>query len=237
MFRRLLLTALVAGVVSGLVITAIQHFTTTPLIHQAEKFEHASSGHSHSHKTDDATVGHDHGEGAWAPSDGAERLFFTSLTNLIAGVAFGLLLVACFALHGRELDGRRGVLWGLGGFAVFALAPGLGLPPEVPGSMTAALIDRQGWWFAAALATAAGLALLVFGKKPVLIVLGIVVLAAPHVIGAPRPDAATGGAVPPELAAHFVAASLVTSAVFWAVLGWTSGTVYRRLGRAEAPTE
>ena len=35
--------------------------------------------------------------------------------------------------------------------------------------------------------------------------------------------------MPPELAAHFVAASLVTAAVFWAMLGWLSGTLYRRL--------
>ena len=127
------------------------------------------------------------------------------------------------------------MLWGLGGFAVFALAPGLGLPPEVPGSMAAALTDRQGWWLFAALATAIGLALTVFGRKTILVVIGIAVIAAPHVIGAPQPDK-VGGAVPPEVAAQFVAASLVTSAIFWTVLGWTSGTVYRRLSRTESST-
>ena len=239
MFRRLLLTALAAGIISGLVISVIQHFTTTPIIMQAESFEQSHGDHSH--QTDDASKGadahaeHHHDGSAWAPADGVERLFFTSLTNLIAGVAFGLLLAACFAVYGRELDGRQGVLWGLGGFAVFALAPGLGLPPEVPGSMAAALADRQGWWLFAALATAIGLALTVFGRKTILVVIGIAVIAAPHVIGAPQPDK-VGGAVPPEVAAHFVAASLVTSAIFWTVLGWTSGTVYRRLSRTESST-
>ena len=75
--------------------------------------------------------------------------------------------------------------------------------------------------------TALGLGLMIFARKPVWIVLGVAVLAAPHVIGAPQPDR-LGGAVPPELAAHFVAASLVTAAVFWTLLGWLSGTLYRR---------
>ncbi len=76
-------------------------------------------------------------------------------------------------------------------------------------------------------ATALGLGLMVFARKTAWIVLGVIVLAAPHIIGAPQP-AKLGGPVPPELAAHFVAASLVTAAVFWAMLGWLSGTLYRR---------
>ena len=68
---------------------------------------------------------------------------------------------------------------------------------------------------------------MVFGRGWILPVLGIIAIAAPHLIGAPHPDK-TGGAAPAELAGHFVAASLVTAAVFWAVLGWLSGTFYRR---------
>ena len=51
----------------------------------------------------------------------------------------------------------------------------------------------------------------------------------PHLIGAPQP-ARIGGPVPPELAGHFVAASLVTAAIFWCALGWLSGTFWQRLG-------
>jgi len=36
-------------------------------------------------------------------------------------VGYALLLVACFSLSGRAVDGRRGVLWGLAGFAAFSL--------------------------------------------------------------------------------------------------------------------
>ncbi len=212
MLKRIALAALVAGLVGGIVISVVQEFTTTPLILHAEQFENApASGEAE----------------AWAPMDGIERTLFTSFGNIVAGIGFALMLVAGFALHGGEVDGRRGVLWGLAGYAVFSLAPALGLPPEVPGAMAAELVARQGWWLAAVAATALGLGLMVFARKPAWIVLGVIVLAAPHVVGAPQPDR-LGGPVPPELAAHFVAASLVTAAVFWTLLGWLSGSLYRR---------
>ncbi len=220
MLKRILLASLVAGLVGGIVISIVQEFTTTPLILHAEQFENApASGQSTAPAGGEAE--------AWGPTDGIERTLFTSFGNIVAGVGFALMLVAGFALHGGEVDGRRGVLWGVAGFAVFSLAPALGLPPEVPGALAAELVARQGWWLAAVAATALGLGLMVFTRKTVWIVLGVIVLAAPHVIGAPHPEK-LGGPVPPELAAHFVAASLVTAAVFWAMLGWLSGTLYRR---------
>jgi cobalt transporter subunit CbtA len=212
MLRRILLAGLVAGLVGGIANSIVQEFTTTPLILHAEQFENAPAG--------------DHAE-AWSPADGIERTLYTSFGNIVLGIGFALMLVAAFALHGGEVDGRRGILWGIAGFAVFSLAPALGLPPEVPGAMAAELVARQGWWFATVGATALGLALMVFGRNTAWVVLGAVVLAAPHIIGAPQPEK-LGGNVPPELAAHFVAASLVTAAVFWTVLGWLSGTLYRR---------
>ncbi len=220
MLKRIVLAALVAGLVGGIAISIVQEFTTTPLILHAEEFENAqASGQSTAPAGGEAE--------AWGPADGIERTLFTSLGNIVAGIGFALMLVAGFALHGGEVDGRRGVLWGVAGFTVFSLAPALGLPPEVPGAMAAELVARQGWWLAAVAATALGLGLMVFARKTVWIVLGVIVLAAPHVIGAPHPEK-LGGPVPPELAAHFVAASLVTAAVFWAMLGWLSGTLYRR---------
>ena len=220
MLKRILLAAMVAGLVGGIVISIVQEFTTTPLILHAEEFENAPA---------DNPAAPAQGGEAWAPEDGIERTIFTSFGNIVAGIGFALMLVAGFALHGGEIDGRRGIIWGLAGFTVFSLAPALGLPPEVPGAMAAELVPRQGWWLATAGATALGLGLMVFGRNTAWIVLGVVVLALPHVIGAPQP-AKLGGPVPPELAAHFVAASLVTAAVFWTMLGWLSGTLYRRLG-------
>ncbi len=231
MLRRILLAGLVAGLVGGIANSIVQEFTTTPLILHAEQFENAQAGNhsSHAHETG-APSAQDHahnGGEAWSPANGIERTLYTSFGNIVLGIGFALMLVAGFALHGGEVDGRRGILWGIAGFAVFSLAPALGLPPEVPGIMAAELVARQGWWLATVGATALGLALMVFGRNTAWVVLGAVVLAAPHIIGAPQPDK-LGGNVPPELAAHFVAASLVTAAVFWTVLGWLSGTLYRR---------
>src|SRR3974390_3265881 len=45
-----------------------------------------------------------------------------------------------------HLSWHEGLMWGLAGFAVFTLAPGLGLPPELPGVPAAPLLSRQLWW-------------------------------------------------------------------------------------------
>ncbi len=78
-------------------------------------------------------------------------------------------------------------------------------------------------------ATAVGLWLLVFGRGAVAKALGIFALIAPHAVGAP--EAVYGGTAPPELAAHFAAASLGAGAVFWAFLGWSAGSVWRHLAK------
>ena len=226
MLRHILMTAVFAGILAGLAISVVQEFTTTPVILHAAEFENAGSAAPATPAATSTALAEHSG---WGPEEGSERTLFTSLANVLTGVGFALLLVACFAFRGKEVTGRQGVLWGLAGYAVFSLGPALGLPPEVPGSMAAELAARQGWWLAAAIATAVGLGLMVFGRNVAWIVAGAIIIAAPHLWGAPAPDK-TGGAVPPELAGHFVAASLVTAAVFWSMLGWLSGTFYRRLG-------
>jgi cobalt transporter subunit CbtA len=226
MLRRILLVALIAGAIAGLVATLVQGARLWPLIAAAEQFEQAAAG-SHSHG--DAAPPHDHD---WEPVDGAERIAFTALFNILAGFGFALLLNGALALRQAALRGAApdvatGAMWGLAGFACFALAPALGLPPELPGMPAADLLDRQIWWTATAVASAAGLALLAFARPTIWKALGVVMLAAPHVIGAPHTHET--GPVPAELAAQFVAASLVAAAVFWIVLGALSGWLHRRL--------
>lgn len=59
MFRTIVFSAFGAGLVVCVVISALQFFTTEPLILHAEQFEGtADSGHHH----DAATPAHDHGE-------------------------------------------------------------------------------------------------------------------------------------------------------------------------------
>jgi cobalt transporter subunit CbtA len=228
MLRRILLIAVIAGAAAGLVATALQGAKLWPLIAAAEQFEQAgAAGHQHG----DGTAAHSH-DHEWEPADGAERIAFTALFNILAGFGFALLLNGALLLRGSMAQGERldvatGAMWGLAGFVCFALAPALGLPPELPGMAAGDLLDRQIWWIATALASAGGLALIAFARPAVLKGLGVIVLALPHIIGAPHSEEA--GPVPAELAAQFVAASLVAAAVFWIVLGALSGWLHRRL--------
>ncbi len=228
MFRHIMITAFVAGTLAGLFAAGMQALRVTPLILEAEVYEQAAEkAAAHDHGDGAA---HSHGTPAWEPEPGRERFAFTAAADLLAGIGFALLLVGAIALSGREVGGREGILWGMGGFAVFTLAPSLGLPPELPGMAAGDLDARQGWWAFTAMATAAGLGLLAFSPRIWLKVAALALIAAPHVIGAPIAPMG-GGAVPPELVARFATASIVTAGLFWLVLGGVSGSLYRRFGR------
>ena len=156
MLRRILLTALIAGTAAGLFAAGLQHLRLIPLIAAAEVYEAAG-----------AHAGHQHGQqqsapAEWEPAPGLERTGYTVLADVLAGIGFALLLaggVALAQLRGFTIDARRGLIWGAAGFAVFALAPAIGLPPELPGMQAAGLAARQEWWILTAAATALGLGL------------------------------------------------------------------------------
>ncbi len=232
MFLRILLSAAAAGLAAGIILSALQFFTTSPMIANAEKFEvgnsaggHDHSSHNHSHGDGDSEG---EGESAWAPEDGAERTFYTTLSNIVLGVGFALVLIAAMIVFNKPINGQSMVLWALGGFAAVHLAPALGLSIELPGSAAAELVARQIWWWVTVACTAIGLYLLAFLRKPLFVVAAVVLLAAPHIYGAPHPESYSS-AVPAELAAHFVASSLVLMGVFWALLGLFGGFIYQRL--------
>ncbi len=219
----------VPGPRASLVPKAFGHDALAPHLHAAGRALAHETAAPHGHLAGRALAHGVHdavpfGEGA---EPEIERLFLTTLANVLTATGFALILVACFALAGRPVGGREGLLWGIGGFATVSLAPALGLPPEVPGAMAAELGARQGWWILCVVATAAGLWLLVFRNSARWALPGVLLIVAPHLVGAPQPPE-IGGAAPPELAAYFVAASLVTAAVFWAGLGWLSGTFWNR---------
>lgn len=243
MIRKIFTTALLAGFLAGLIISFVQEFTTTPLILHAEEYENGEPEKAAFPLPDlkgEARIflAHsggpaEHEDHEWAPADGIERSLYTLGANIIAGIGFSLLLVAAFTLHGRPVNGQTGLLWGIAGFTAFSLAPALGLAPEAPGAIAADLSLRQGWWVLTVACTAAGLWLLFMRSQWVLNVLGLAVIALPHVIGAPHP-AEIGGNTPPELAAAFAATSLVVSAIFWAVMGWLNGILFARFGANKA---
>lgn len=232
--RRIFFAGILAGLVAGAFVTVVQAVKIWPLIAAAEVYERAGESAAADHP------GHDHGVGPLVPAErepaeGTERIVFTLLANILVATGFGLLLSAGFALRdaygGVRVDATSGLFWGMAGFAAFQLAPSFGLAPEPPGAIVADLLSRQSWWVATAAATAGGIALLVFARRPAWKLAGGAAIIAPHIIGAPHPEH-VGGSAPPELAAQFVAASLVTAALFWLVLGGFGGWLYGRLSRS-----
>jgi cobalt transporter subunit CbtA len=247
-FRSIVFASVIAGFIVGLIVTVVQQFGTVPLILKAEVFEKAAEAHQHDAAAapQPAAAGHDHaahdhgdhdhgagdhGAGAWEPRDGFERNAYTAAANVLAAIGFALLLAGFFAVRsgvsGASISWHEGLLWGLAGFAVFTLAPGLGLPPELPGVPAAPLLSRQIWWLAAVLATAGGLALIVFRRSVPAAIAGVILLTLPHLIGAPE-LANIETNVPSSLTHQFVTAVTVTSLVFWTLLGGLTSAVFAR---------
>ncbi|MVA99699.1 cobalt transporter [Nitratireductor sp. CAU 1489] len=226
--RNVVFVAALAGLLAGLVLTAMQVYATVPLILQAETFESAGGGHH-----GDAAAAEEAGAEAWAPADGMERNLYTALAAIVTGIGFGLLLVAASEFAGGIAGWRQGLVWGFAGFGVFTLAPGLGLPPELPAMPAADLVARQVWWIATIAATAAGLALIAFRASALWAVVGVALIVAPHLVGAPQP-VSHESPVPADLHHRFVVVVTVTNLVFWLVLGAAVGALRPRFfGRAD----
>jgi cobalt transporter subunit CbtA len=237
LFRAIVLSAMVVGFVAGAAITLVQFFTTVPLILSAEVYERddtaasAADPAAHDHAANEHAANeqaeHEHGSAAWEPKEGLQRNSFTAAANILTAIGFALLLAGIYALRGRPVAWHEGLLWGLAGFAVFTVAPGLGLPPELPGVPAAPLEARQIWWVATAAATASGLGLLVLRRAVWAAALGFGLIVLPHVIGAPQP-AEIHTDVPAALSQQFVVAVTLTSLLFWLLLGSLTSVAYRR---------
>jgi cobalt transporter subunit CbtA len=255
MFRTIVFSAFGAGLAVCLAVSALQTVTTEPLILHAEEFE-GGPPPAHEHGTvvpalpgaemtathgdltpvsevpaTPAVAEHQHDAEGWAPADGFERIAFTMLANLVMGVAVSLMLLGAMTLKGDPIDARRGLLWGIAAFAAVSLFPSLGLPPELPGTPAADIISRQTWWLGTAAASAVGLALLVFSRNWGLLAVGIVLVIAPHIIGAPEPPSHDVD-YPGALAGEFVIASMAVSALLWSLSGLSAGWLHERFSRA-----
>jgi cobalt transporter subunit CbtA len=233
MLIRVLIAAILAGILAGCFYTAVQAYRVIPLILEAERYEADMAFAVHDHGTEEA----DGAETDWAPEDGWERLFFTLISNIGIGVAFSLLVTAAILVSNQRISLRSGLVWGLCGFAVFVLAPNFGLPPELPGMQAAGLAGRQVWWFATVGLTATGMALFAFKGGILYGLAGVILILAPHVYGAPQP-VSHESAVPANLAAEFVMATVVSSALFWlflgSVLGLMLGKAFDREGQLQS---
>lgn len=246
MFQRMLTGAVFAGAAAGLIATLLHFAFVQPVLLLGEQYEagervhfeaagHAATdGHRHSHGDDhaeDAIDGHGHDHGT-AGSD-LQRNGLTVVFTVLIYVSYAAILIAGFALAemaGRRIGAVEGLLWGLAGYLAFQLAPALGLPPELPGTVAADLGERQVWWWLTVAATGGGLALLAYGGKVWMYPLAGAALALPHVIGAPQIDGFWGVA-PPEVGSLFATRALGVGLLAWCLMGWLAGSLWSR-GRA-----
>ncbi|TMJ35099.1 MAG: cobalt transporter, partial [Alphaproteobacteria bacterium] len=157
-------------------------------------------------------------EGAWAPADGAERTFYTFIASIVAAAGFAAVLAGISIVSGIRITPRNGLLWGIAGFLAVHLAPAASLPPELPGMPAGDLLARQAWWVGTIVAT--GLAIWLFTQRNEMWakVAAVILVALPHIIGAPMPPTHESG-VPAVLSAQFAANTLAVAALMWLAIG------------------
>lgn len=219
MIARVLLAVILSGIAAGLVMGLIQHERLTPLILQAETYEHLAHGHN--------AEPHQHSEALWSPSEGMERTVYTTLSSVLAATGFAFVLAGLSIVGNRSITFANGLLWGLCGFFAVAFAPALGLPPQLPGMAEAALSQRQVWWVGTILATALGLWILTSGKTLTTIIPALLLIFVPHMLWTPK-TSTEASAVPASLAAQFATASLGANLIMWCVIGLTLGYFLER---------
>lgn len=223
MLKNLLTGALVAGVAAGLVSAALQFSFVIPLILEGELYETGARIHFGAGSPQSP---------AGTPGLGTDwgRHLMTVTFDVISYTAYALILTGLMALamrQGHAVGARRGAVWGLAGFLAVQLAPAVGLPPELPGTIAGEVGPRQAWWSFAILSTAGALWLFAFVPKVWAVAVGVVLVLLPHIIGAPHLDTYFGVAAP-ELAAEFATRSLGFAAIGWTVLGTIAGAMMVR---------
>jgi cobalt transporter subunit CbtA len=211
---RLVSTAALAALVSGLLFTVVQQLWVLPPLLQAEAVERAREHPTAEHA------------GTHEDSLDVPRTALTGAANIAIALGFALLLGAAMNLTGRN-GWRMGLAWALAGYAVFFLLPSIHLPPELPGSESGPLHPRQLHWAIIVAASAAGLWIAVFSRRGVARLPGLALLVLPLILGvSPSP-------VPPGLSAEvvqaFSRATYLANAVLWLSLGVSMGYLHRTM--------
>lgn len=238
MLVKYLLATILAGLFAGILLTPAMYVRNVPLILHAEEYENAGdAGHSHeapaaTTETAPAVVApHEHAEEA-GPELPFGRFGNTLLINLVAGAGFALITGAAALFLGRKITVQNGLYWGLAGFFIFNFAPAFSLAPELPAMPAADLATRQAWWLITVLLTAGGVYLIVLRDEIWAKILGVALIVAPHIYGAPEAEDLTS-AVPPTLASEFAVSTLATNLFFWAVLGTALGWAIQHYAASE----
>jgi cobalt transporter subunit CbtA len=221
-FSRLLTSALFAGAAAGLIAALLQLYFVQPVLLHAELYESGALVHFGAASTASA---HPELGGFDALRDGLSVVF-----TMLVYTGYAMVLVALMALaqqRGAQIDARHGLIWGVAGFVAVHLAPGFTLAPEVPGVAAADVYARQVWWIATVVAAAIALWLIAFGRSWAAWGAAVVLLLAPHVVGAPEPDVFTGP-VPTEIGALFAARAFGVGLAAWVMLGGFAGFFWSR---------
>ena len=238
-FTRIVYSAILVGFVAGVLLTSLQIASLNPIIFAAESYQpdaaETASGRSGDGHSDH---NHEHDDEAWVPAHGLERTASTLFANILASTGFAAMVLAlmcqfCLARKGN-ISWSQGSLWGLAGFTALFLAPAIGLPPEIPGVVAAAVEHRQIWWALCALSVAIGLGIFAFTPARVK-ALGLLFLVIPYIVGAPQVDAPMFMHPDPsvvqvlvDLHRQFVVSSAISNLVFWLVLGLACRVTFNR---------
>ena len=266
-FQRLIWAALVAAVLVGSVQSGVQQLQAVPIILAAEVFENqkveapepaaapapaAATAHTHA---DGAAHSHADESKEWSPADGAERLFWTWVANVLHAFSMALLVFVVMGVslaRGSKLPSLTLAAWvAAAGWLTFHFWPSLGLHAEIPGMDAARLGSRQGWWVLAAASAALACGSLAMLRNPWRWAAAAAWLAVPYVVGAPHitadPLAGFSGeaqATLRQLGTQFIWATTWVSLSFWVSLGVVGGLAFQRwvrpallavLQRADAP--
>lgn len=249
-FQRLIWAALAAALLVGTVQSGVQQWQAVPIILAAEVYEGqkveapaetvAPAAHVHAEGVA-AEHSHDHAGAAeaWSPADGAERIFWTWVANVLHAFSMALLVFAVMGVclwRGTSMASLPlALLVAAAGWLTFHFWPSLGLHAEIPGMDAARLGSRQGWWVLAAVSAALACASLASLRKPLGFAAAVAWLALPFVVGAPHitADPLAGFSGPAQLAlrdlgAQFIWVTTWVSLSFWASMGLVSGAAFQR---------
>jgi len=249
-FQRLIWAGLAAALLVGSVQTGVQRWQAAPLILSAEVYEHQKaeaptppeSLTAHVHAEGIAPE-HEHEHGSakeWEPENGAERIGWTWVANVLHAFSMVLLVFAVMGMYlykrGAALASQPLAGWvAAAGWLSFHLWPSLGLHAEVPGMDAAPLHARQIWWALAVASAALACTALGFARGPWRWAAPAVLLALPFAVGAPHlhTDALAGygaeaHAALQQLGEQFIWATTWVALSFWVTMGLACGLAFER---------
>lgn len=247
-FRNIVFSAVLVGLIAGVLYSAFQQWQVNPIIYVAEEYEVVETFVMADDIAEPANQddGHSHDHESWSLEDGWQRLFSTFVANSLIGIGFSLLLICVMSLHNlksskTKVNWKSGLLWGIAALIVVFIAPALfGLPPEIPGTVAEGLGHRQSWWIFTAACTAIGLGILYYAPAITKLV-GVVFIAVPHIVGAPKPDVHTYLNTEPTAVAalgalthQFVLMSSIGMTLFCLLLGTLSAYAASRYVRLDS---